>query len=404
MEKKNRIYNIIMLVVVCVAITAVITSFCTYKYLSENGGVMYAEKNSSLEGLEETLQNFRAAFEKEYIGEIDDEAMVESAIKGYVSGLGDEYTTYYTKEEMEDLMEETEGNYVGIGIYISAYKESNEIVIIKPMEGSPAEEAGLLPGDIITKVDGVEYNGDTIDEMTNKIKGPEGTKVKVEIKRNGQTQEIEVERRKILISHIDSKIIEDNIGYISISDFEGGCAQEFEENYKNLEEQGIESLIIDIRNNGGGLVDEAIAILELITNKGSTLLITTDKNEAEEVTKSEKDPIINMPIVLLVNEYSASASEIMAGALKDNNKATLVGTTTYGKGVIQKVYPLTDGSGLKMTTNEYFTPNHNKINKIGIDPDEEIDLPEEVKYKTDITEEEDTQLQKAIEILKSENN
>ena len=404
MEKKNRIYNIIMLVVVCVAITAVITSFCTYKYLSENGGVMYAEKNSSLEGLEETLQNFRAAFEKEYIGEIDDEAMVESAIKGYVSGLGDEYTTYYTKEEMEDLMEEAEGNYVGIGIYISAYKESNEIVIIKPMEGSPAEEAGLLPGDIITKVDGVEYNGDTIDEMTNKIKGPEGTKVKVEIKRNGQTQEIEVERRKILISHIDSKIIEDNIGYISISDFEGGCAQEFEENYKNLEEQGIESLIIDIRNNGGGLVDEAIAILELITNKGSTLLITTDKNEAEEVTKSEKDPIINMPIVLLVNEYSASASEIMAGALKDNNKATLVGTTTYGKGVIQKVYPLTDGSGLKMTTNEYFTPNHNKINKIGIDPDEEIDLPEEVKYKTDITEEEDTQLQKAIEILKSENN
>ncbi len=404
MENKNRIYNIIMLVVVCVAITAVITSFCTYKYLSENGGVMYAEKNSSLEGLEETLQNFRAAFEKEYIGEIDDEAMVESAIKGYVSGLGDEYTTYYTKEEMEDLMEETEGNYVGIGIYISAYKESNEIVIIKPMEGSPAEEAGLLPGDIITKVDGVEYNGDTIDEMTNKIKGPEGTKVKVEIKRNGQTQEIEVERRKILISHIDSKIIEDNIGYISISDFEGGCAQEFEENYKNLEEQGIESLIIDIRNNGGGLVDEAIAILELITDKGSTLLITTDKNEAEEVTKSEKDPIINMPIVLLVNEYSASASEIMAGALKDNNKATLVGTTTYGKGVIQKVYPLTDGSGLKMTTNEYFTPNHNKINKIGIDPDEEIDLPEEVKYKTDITEEEDTQLQKAIEILKSENN
>ena len=404
MENKNRIYNIIMLVVVCVAITAVITSFCTYKYLSENGGVMYAEKNSSLEGLEETLQNFRVAFEKEYIGEIDDEAMVESAIKGYVSGLGDEYTTYYTKEEMEDLMEETEGNYVGIGIYISAYKESNEIVIIKPMEGSPAEEAGLLPGDIITKVDGVEYNGDTIDEMTNKIKGPEGTKVKVEIKRNGQTQEIEVERRKILISHIDSKIIEDNIGYISISDFEGGCAQEFEENYKNLEEQGIESLIIDIRNNGGGLVDEAIAILELITNKGSTLLITTDKNEAEEVTKSEKDPIINMPIVLLVNEYSASASEIMAGALKDNNKATLVGTTTYGKGVIQKVYPLTDGSGLKMTTNEYFTPNHNKINKIGIDPDEEIDLPEEVKHKTDITEEEDTQLQKAIEILKSGNN
>ncbi len=403
MENKNRIYNIIMLVVICIAVTAVITSFCTYKYLSENGGIMYAEKNLSLEGLEETLQNFRAAFEKEYIGEINDEAMVESAIKGYVSGLGDEYTTYYTKEEMEDLMEETEGNYVGIGIYISAYKESNEIVIIKPMEGSPAEEAGLLPGDIIKKVDGIEYNGDTIDEMTNKIKGPEGTKVKVEIKRKNQNKEIEVERRKIIISHIDSKMINESIGYISISDFEGGCAQEFEENYRNLEKQGVNSLIIDIRNNGGGLVDEAIAILELITDKGSTLLITTDKNEAEEITKSEKNPIINMPIVLLVNEYSASASEIMAGALKDNNRATLVGVTTYGKGVIQKVYPLTDGSGLKMTTNEYFTPNHNKINKIGIEPNKKIDLPKEIKNKTNITEEEDIQLQKAIEILNIKN-
>ena len=400
MENKNRIYNIIMLVVVCVAITAVITSFCTYKYLSENGGVMYAEKNSSLEGLEETLQNFRAAFEKEYIGEIDDEAMVESAIKGYVSGLGDEYTTYYTKEEMEDLMEETEGNYVGIGIYISAYKESNEIVIIKPMEGSPAEEAGLLPGDIITKVDGVEYNGDTIDEMTNKIKGPEGTKVKVEIKRNGQTQEIEVERRKILISHIDSKIIEDNIGYISISDFEGGCAQEFEENYKNLEEQGIESLIIDIRNNGGGLVDEAIAILELITDKGSTLLITTDKNEAEEVTKSEKDPIINMPVVLLVNGNTASSSEILAGALKDLGKAKIVGTKTYGKGVIQELLTLKDGSGLKITSQKYLTPNKTEINKVGIQPDQTVELPDSVNNILNVDEKDDTQLQKAIEILK----
>ena len=225
----------------------------------------------------------------------------------------------------------------------------------------------------------------------------------VEIKRKNQNKEIEVERRKIIISHIDSKMINESIGYISISDFEGGCAQEFEENYRNLEKQGVNSLIIDIRNNGGGLVDEAIAILELITDKGSTLLITTDKNEAEEITKSEKNPIINMPIVLLVNEYSASASEIMAGALKDNNRATLVGVTTYGKGVIQKVYPLTDGSGLKMTTNEYFTPNHNKINKIGIEPNKKIDLPKEIKNKTNITEEEDIQLQKAIEILNIKN-
>ena len=335
------------------------------------------------------------------MGEINDEELIDGAIKGYVSALGDPYTVYYTKKEMAEIMQETNGNYVGIGIYMTLNKEMNAIEVIKPMENSPAEKAGILQGDIITKVDGEAYTGDKMDEASNKIKGEAGTKVKIEILRDEETKEFEITREKILISHITTKVLENNIGYIAISDFDGGCANEFETKYKKLKEQGITKLIIDIRNNGGGIVDEAIDILDLIIDKESTLLITTNKNGEEEITKAKKEPIINMPIVVLTNGYSASASEILAGALKDNEKATLVGTTTYGKGVIQELHQLTDGSGLKITTNEYFTPNHNKINKVGIEPNVTIELSDEAKTTLNLKEEDDNQLQKAIEILKA---
>ena len=242
-------------------------------------------------------------------------------------------------------------------------------------------------------MDGEGYTLDTITEVSNKIKGKAGTKVKLEIKRGEkETFEIEVERKKILISHINTKVLKDNIGYIYISDFDGGCADEFTQKYKELKKQGIEKLIIDIRNNGGGIVDEAINILKLITDKGDTLLITKDKNENEKITKNDKDPIINMPIVVLTNEYSASASEIMTGALKDNEKATIIGTITYGKGVMQELAPLKSGGALKITIEEFKTPNGNTINKKGIDPDIEV----EDDKKTEL----DEQLQKAIEECK----
>ena len=233
--------------------------------------------------------------------------------------------------------------------------------------------------------------------MANKIKGEEGTKVKLTIKRKDEEFEVEVERKKIEVSHIDSEMLENNIAYIQISDFDGGAAKEFKENYENLKSQGAKSLIIDLRNNGGGVVDEAIDILELICDKGSTLLIETDKSGKEEITKSEENPIIDVPIVVLVNENTASASEILAGALKDNNKATIIGTKTYGKGVIQSLMKLKDGSGLKVTMAEYCTPNRNKINKIGIEPNIIVELPKEIEK---LTRENDTQLQKAIEKLK----
>lgn len=402
MEKRNsqQVYKTIMLIIITVLITALVTTIVIYNFVIKSGKIaIKSEDNSSLSGLEATLASFRSVLEEKYMGEIDDEALIEGAIKGYVSALGDPYTTYYTKEEMDELMEETTGNYVGIGIYMTLDLENNAIYVVKPMEGSPAEEAGIQAGDLIIKVDGKEYSGEELDQASNAIKGEEGTTVKLEILRDGETKELEVERRKIVVSHIVEKKF-DNIGYLLIEDFDGGCAKEFEEKYKELESQGIDRLIIDLRNNGGGVVDEAVSIADMLLDKDDTILITKDKKGNEEITKSEHNPTITMPVVVLTNGYSASASEILVGALQDNERATIVGTKTYGKGVIQEVDRLNDGSGLKITIEEYYTPNKNEINKVGIEPDEEIDLSDEVKEQGTYTDDEDNQLQKAIEIIK----
>ena len=297
-------------------------------------------------------------------------------------------------------MDETNGNFVGIGIYMTIDVENNTILIISPIENSPAEKAGILPGDVITKVDDVEYTGEQMDEVANKIKGEEGSQVKLEILRDGKTETFEITRKKVVVSHIATKVLENNIGYIAISNFDGNCAEEFKTKYKELEKQGIKKLIIDIRNNGGGIVDEAIEIANTIVDKGNTLLITKDKQDNEDVTKATENAIIDMPVVVLMNEYSASASEILAGALRDNNKATLIGTKTYGKGIIQELHQLSDGSGLKITVSEYYTPNHVAINKIGITPDIEVELPDNVKKQVNLEQKDDTQLKKALEILK----
>lgn len=402
MEKRNsqQVYKTIMLIIITVLITALVTTIVIYNFVIKSGKIaIKSEDNSSLSGLEATLASFRSVLEEKYMGEIDDEALIEGAIKGYVSALGDPYTTYYTKEEMDELMEETTGNYVGIGIYMTLDIDNNAIYVVKPMEDSPAEEAGIQAGDLITKVDGKEYSGEELDQASNAIKGEEGTTVKLEILRDGETQELEVERRKIVVSHIVEKKF-DNVGYLLIEDFDGGCAKEFEEKYKELESQGIDRLIIDLRNNGGGVVDEAVSIADMLLDKDDTILITKDKKGNEEITKSEHNPTITMPVVVLTNGYSASASEILVGALQDNERATIVGTKTYGKGVIQEVDRLNDGSGLKITIEEYYTPNKNEINKVGIEPDEEIDLSNEVKEQGTYTDDEDNQLQKAIEIIK----
>ena len=398
-EKGQKIYRIAMLIIITALVSSIITAIVVNEKLVSSSSVKSIAEGDGVTGIETALASIRTILENEYIGELDDEQMLEMAIKGYVAGVGDEYTAYYTPEEMSDEYDTAMGNYVGIGIYMIINYEEGTITVVEPMKNSPALEAGLKEGDIITKVEGEIVTPDNVEEMSNKIKGEEGTRVKLGIKRDNEEFEVEVERRRIEINHIESKMIENNIEYIQILDFDGGVAEQFKENHENLKAEGAESLIIDLRGNGGGVVDEAIDILEMICDKDSVLLIETDKDGKETITKSEEEPIIDIPIVVLVNENSASASEIFAGALKDYNKATIIGTQTYGKGVIQTLMRLSDGSGLKTTTEEYCTPNRNKINKVGIEPNIVVELPEDID---ELTEENDTQLQRAIEELKKE--
>ena len=399
-QKRFKTYKIIMLVVLVAFVTFLLTSIGMYQYFTNDGfGKSIVAKSEANEELVNTLDQYRKIIDKYYLGDIDEEKLKEGAISGYVEGLGDEYTEYISKEDMADYMADITGDFVGVGIYMVQDTEANKIMVLSPIKGGPAEKAGLQPGDYITAVDGVTYSGEQMTEASNKIKGEKGTTVKLEVLRGNETLNFKLTRENIKVNPVEGEVLDNNIGYIAFSSFDDGTAEEFKSKFEELQGKGIKSLIIDLRNNGGGIVDEALEIANYILDKDSVILYEVDKNNNEEVEKTMDAPIINMPIVLLTNENTASSSEILAGALKDHGKATIVGTKTYGKGVIQQLLTLPDGSGLKITSEKYLTPNRTEINKVGIEPDEEVELPDTVKNILDVERSQDTQLQKAIEIL-----
>ena len=398
--KRFKVYKIIMLVVLVAFITFFVTSIGMYQYFTTDGfGKRAVAKAKESEEIVETLDQYRRIIDKYYLGDIDEEKLKEGAISGYIEGLGDEYTEYISKKDMADYMADTMGNFVGVGIYMVQDTETNRIMVLSPIKGGPAQKAGLQPGDYIISVDGVEYSGEQMTEASNNIKGEEGTTVKIEILRGNETLNFELTRENIKVNPVEGEVLEDDIGYITFSSFDEGTADEFKSKFEELQGQGITPLIIDLRNNGGGIVDEALNIANYILDKDSVILYEVNKSNEEEVEKTTDDPIINMPIVVLTNGNTASSSEILAGALKDHGKATIVGTKTYGKGVIQQIITLSDGSGLKITSEKYLTPNRTEINKVGIEPDEEVELPDSVTNVLNVERSEDTQLQKAIEVL-----
>ncbi len=402
-EKRGyKIFKIIMLIILVAFVTFIITAVGTYQFLKDNDklGKTLVVTSSDNGEIASELSKYKMLIDKYFLGEVNEEKLKEGAIKGYIEGLDDQYTEYISKEDMKDYLEETTGNFVGIGIYMVKDTNSNKVMVLSPIKGSPAEKAGILPGDLIISVDGVQYSADDMSVAANKIKGEAGSTVKLELLRGTENLNFELIRENIKVNPVEGKVLQNNIGYIKFSSFDEETSKEFKTKYEELKSQGIKSLIIDLRNNGGGIVSEALSIADYILEKDKVMLYEVDKNNNEKIEKSKEDPIINMPIVILTNSNTASSSEILAGALKDHEKAKIVGTKTYGKGVIQQLMTLQDGSGLKITSEEYLTPNKTKINKIGIEPDEKIELPEELKNKLTIEEKDDTQLQKAIEMLK----
>lgn len=403
MEEKRtfKTYKIVMLVILVAVITFLLTTIGMHQYFTNTGfGKNLVLQGNSSNTITSELNKYRKMIDKYYLGEVDEEKLKEGAIKGYIEGLGDKYTEYISKEDMEDYLSDTMGNFVGIGIYMVQDTKTNKIMVLSPIKEGPAAKAGIQPGDYIIAVDGVEYLGEEMSIASNKIKGEPGTKVKIKILRDNATKEYDLTREKITVNPVEGKIIDNKIGYIEFSSFDEGTAEQFKSKYEELQKQGMTSLIVDLRNNGGGIVDEALEIADYFLNKDDVILYEVDKNNKETIEKSQKDPIINMPIVILTNENTASSSEILAGALKDHGKAKIVGKKTYGKGVIQQLLTLPDGSGLKITSEEYLTPNKTKINGEGITPDVEVELPSTVKNTFNVDEKDDTQLNKAIELLK----
>ena len=409
-DRKNRIYRTIMAVVLTAFVTFMITSFGMYSYLKDSQGTLSANNNSILEelttssdsSLEKYLNKIKATLNKYYLwkNDINEEDLKNSAIQGYVAGLGDEYTEYIPSDKMKDYTENIMGNFVGVGIYMVADEKSDRVLVYYPIPETPADKAGIKPGDLIISVDGTEYTAKDFKNISSFIKGKEGTKVNLVIERDGERMSFDLIREKITTTPITTKLLDNNIGYIKVPSFDEDTSKGFEEKVKELENQGAKKIIIDLRNNGGGIVDEAVNIADFLLEKGKPIISTVDNKDKKTVTYSKNDPTITIPVVVLVNENSASASEILACSLQDNERAKLVGTKTYGKGVIQTVLSLADGSGLKITTEQYYTPKEISIHKKGIEPDEEVKLPESVKNIYAVEENEDTQLQKAIEMLK----
>ncbi len=386
-----------------VIVTALITFLVTYTVVKGNQATESGETDfASLYSEAEYKMKFNEIKKKiaeEYVGDIDDNVIKEYMLKGYVAGLEDKYSTYYTKKEMDQILEDMKSNYVGVGVYIVKDTEKNKVKIYGVIDGSPAQEVGIQKDDFIVGVDGKEYTGDDFDTISDDIMGEIGTEVKLVIERNGERMEFTATRRKIEIKSVTSTVFENNIGYMYLSTFDKeNVSEQFKNEFLTLKDQGITSLIVDVRNNGGGILEEATKIGDLFVDPGEELVIEENKSGEKNIHYSTNQKIIDMPIVLLVNDYSASASELFAGILRDKvPNCKIVGETTYGKGVVQSLYTLYDGSGLKITTSEYFSPNHTKINEVGITPDYVVD-DYDFMYTLDV--EKDTQFKKALELLK----
>ena len=400
----QRIYRVIMIIILTAFITFMVTSIALYTYFTKNpaytlitGDNTYLENSS----LETYLNTIKTAIDKNYLWKekIDEQKLKDGAVEGYVEGLGDKYTEYIPKSEMDDFTENITGSFVGIGVYMIADEDSEKIIVYYPIPDSPAEKAGIKSGDAIINVDGKDYGYDDFDTIADSIKGKEGTRVKLVIERDGQKLDFEITRQRIETNPISSKSLNNSIGYIKLPSFDSDSSNRLKEKIDELITNGTKSLILDLRNNGGGIVDEANKIADLFLDKGKTIMTTKDNKGKEETEKTKSKIEYDFPIIVLTNENTASASEILTAALKDNSRAKVVGTKTFGKGVIQTVITLLDGSGLKITTAEYFTPNGTEINKKGISPDIEVKLPDTVKNIYALKDEDDTQLNRAIEEL-----
>ena len=393
----------VLLVLICMAGML----FCArWKITKLQSGTISSEASEKLDlnlgQVKHKTGEIEALINAYYLDEIDGQQVEDTMYTGMVAGLDDPYSVYYSKEELESMEEATAGEYSGIGATLSQDPETKEISVVSCFTGTPAEEAGLLPGDVITGWNGSSVSDMELSELVSKIKTDPDEHLTLSIERDGEELEVELTRRAVEIPTVEYEILEDQIGYIRLLEFDEVTAQQFEDAMADLEIQGMEKLIIDVRNNPGGVLQTVCDMLDQLLPEGM-IVYTEDKNGKRKEYTSDGEHQFTKPLAVLVNGNSASASEIFAGAVQDYGIGTIVGTTTFGKGIVQKIFYLSDGTGLKLTVAKYYTPKGHDIHKKGIRPDVEVELDASLVNETEISHDEDNQLQEALKVLNDKN-
>ncbi|CDI50712.1 S41 family peptidase [Clostridium tetani] len=333
-----------------------------------------------------------------YDGEINEKDLEEGAIKGLANSLKDPYTVFMTKKEYDDFNTQTEGNYSGVGIQLQA--KDNKIVIVDIFEESPARKAGILPKDEIEKVNDIPVDGSQLEKAVSLMKGVEGSEVKLTLSRKDKgIFDVNLKRSKINLKTVAGQMLDEDVALVQVTMFDENTAKNFKSELDKLKSQGMKGLVLDLRGNPGGVLDECVDMVSNFVPKGKTIVSTIDKYKSERKYKSKGGNYVGLPLVVLTNEGSASASEIFAGAIRDYKIGTLVGEKTFGKGLVQTLYETGEGTALKITISKYYTPNGENINKIGIKPDVEVKYPEEL-LKKPYNRNEDPQFKKALEVVK----
>ena len=369
---------------------------------------LFNNKENKAESHLQRMEILRGLIDDNYLFDYEEDDIYDGSLKGMFANLGDPYTQYYTKEEFSKLMESIDGRYKGIGVLVQASKEGF-IKVVQVFDDSPAQNAGIKPGDYIIKVEGQEFSAEEMEEAVSLMKGDEDTSVNITIRRvsedkaEGEDIDLKVDRRDVRVDTVDESLREvdgKKIGYIHIRSFDDVTKEDFEKSYKKLKDQGMEGLVLDLRNNPGGSLDVCLDIADKFLDEG-TIVTTEDKkgHVIKEESDKEMDPI---PMTVLVNENSASASEILSGALKDRKRAKLIGKKTFGKGIVQKLFPLNDGAGAKITISEYHTPSGAKINEVGVEPDIEVENEDPDLEIKEENLDKDSQYKKALEVLLKE--
>ncbi|ADH61456.1 carboxyl-terminal protease [Thermoanaerobacter mathranii subsp. mathranii str. A3] len=396
MTKKRFYILLAALLIVTNVITFVLAN--AISVVLPNGKVIVSREEYRLIKKYNKLFDIEKILKNRYVDKVDFSALLEGAIKGMANSLEDPYTVYMNKKEFSEFMTQTTGTYGGIGIVVAVDKDDH-IVVVSPIKNTPGEKAGIKSGDIIIEVNNKKVSGKNLDEAVALMRGPEGTKVTLTIMREGKTFTKTITREIIKLETVYDEMLPNKIGYIKITMFDQNTAKDFKAALDRLKSQGMRGLILDLRDNPGGLLEETIDISNLILPKG---VVVTTKGRVDSKEYYSKGPGLGLPLAVLVNKGSASASEILAGAIKDRKVGVLVGTTTFGKGLVQTIVDFGDGTGLKYTIARYYTPNGTNIQGKGIEPNYVVELPENYTLQDTPDLKGDIQLIKAFEIVKSE--